>query len=284
MSLRNLREFFTTSESLAAENTKRRYLRLLATFRSELIEFGANFFKGDFSRARIGFKCTVRYAHLPRPLLSDGTDQSSLSTGPLGAIPFAKFTDLKEQSRRKVEADLERIRNACIADLDLGAIARQRLLALASKKPGKRLRDSLGDLSPENHGIAEILRRAGVSPQEVLHGVAYQISKRKLYQSFAPRYQIPQKRLVYKELFAPTPPFSSRESLEMGFRASGAEVFAATLLLQTYCGWNFTSLMALPASGLKLSEGIVEISQGFKSKTDDDVPPFATEETSPGVS
>jgi hypothetical protein len=221
---------------------------------------------------------------VPRPLLSDGTDDISLETGPpLAVTPFEKYVDLKANQLTKVAADLDRVRSACIADLEQGSRARKMLLELGACEPSSESLEKISIFNAKTKSLTRDLRRNGTQVDEILNVVAYQIASKRLYEKGSPAYQVPMLRLVVRLLFGLDNPFTSHKVLEIGFRACAEEVFAATLLLQTYCGWNFSTLMALRAEGIRVAGGLVELTGGFKSKTDDDAPPFALEATAPGV-
>ena len=279
-----LRGFLMRSEDLAGSDPDRGVLRDLYIFISVLFRLGERVFEADLSKGRVGFKSRRRYLAVPRPLLSDGTDGISLETGPpIGAIPFEKYTDLKSKQLAKVGADLERVRSACIADLEQGRKARNKLLELGAQEPSSESLQRIRILDISRKSLVRDLRRRGTEVEEVLHVTAYQIANKKLYNKGAAAYEVPMRGEVLKLLFETAVPFTSHKLLEMGFRASAEEVFAATLLLQTYCGWNFSTLMALRADGVRIAGGLIELTGGFKSKTDDDAPPFTLETTAPGV-
>jgi hypothetical protein len=279
-----LRRFLMKAEDAAGADSDRGILRDFSIFVSVLFRLGPRVFSLDLSKGRVGFRSRRRYIAVSRPLLSDGVDGRSLETGfPLAATPFEKYADLKASEFKKVAADLERVRSACIEDLEQGSQARKSLLALGACEPSSEILKEVCILNVKKSSLRRDLLRDGAQPSVILNVVAYQIASKELYKKGSAAYQVPMLKDVTKLLFGSAKPFTSGKIFEMGYRASVEEVFAATLLLQTYCGWNFSTLMALRADGVRVAGGLVELTGGFKSKTDDDAPSFALDTSTPGV-
>jgi len=259
--------------------------RAMGTFRTFVFEYANSIeLAEEIDEQTVRFRTRAKVESDPRALISDLTDFAGDGTDlPIGATSARSAADLRDAIRAKAASDLQRIRTACIREMEIAAAVRKRVNDWNRIKldPRHELAAIYSLQSPAHPERA--FDAAGVPAGARLQATLQGIEKRGLAYKNAPhKYCIHAARELRAQLFEGFPVFTSHGIFEIAQHACAEEVFAAFHLLQTYTSWNFSSVMALTEDRIQISEKSVII-QGFKDKTNDDTPEVEIELSEPGV-
>lgn len=232
---------------------------------------------GTLQRVKGIFLPKGRAIHQPRPLISDQVLRQSGEPiqPPIGAMPHVNPKELKEKTKQRLVADLDRIALACSQELDAYFVACERLHAI---------REAPIDVVAERSAIQKLDTRrlktvveivAELSPEERRALTAYylRLDNRQDASPLAPGYP-------------GNSPLSADLCIRLGIandrfvRAARYQYYphllvlcAAILLLQIATGWNVSSVLELTSRGVRALPGRDQyLIQSIKSKTRDDTP------------
>lgn len=219
----------------------------------------------------------------PRALISDLTDVAGgRSQPPIGATPVDAAVKLRDAIKVRAQSDLERVREACITEMEIAADVRKRAISWQTREvPAALEKIVLASLRQKGHP-ERAFKNTQVSPEYRLIATLRAIDRLGYAKKDAPQYYVWNTEELVDILFEGHPTFKSRRKLEIAQHACPEEVFAAFHLIQTYAGWNFSSVMSITEDRMEFTEKSVII-QGFKEKTDDDTPEAELPLTDPGV-
>lgn len=236
-------------------------------------------------RQTLVFRPKSRDTANSRGLISDFHDiGNELAKLPVGATLISSARELKAKIADRIDSDLQRIRAACIADMDTAEMLRAQLMrACAEEVDEPELEIYKRALySSESR---EYLKRTRLPVESQLRALAVWMDRHELARAeqkysvgFGPKLL----ELLYMRAESDAVRFSSRRIFELPYRCCAEEIFAAFHLLQSHTGWNIASIITLEVSNIELSADFVTI-QGFKGKTDDDTPIAQIEFTNAGV-
>jgi len=261
--------------------------RAMGTFRTFVYERAeAVALAEQIDEQTVRFKPRARVLSDPRALISDLTDIAGEEekNPPIGATLVKSAVDLSEAIRVRATSDLDQVRKACIREMEIAAAVRERVKGWNRIKLDPRYEEAAayslcGTAHPERAFDA-----ANVPAEARLPAILQGIEKQRLADKNAPHsYCVCSADELRAQLFAGFPIFRSHRIFEIAQHACPEEVFAAVHLLQTYTGWNFSSVMALTVDRVEIN-GKSLIIQGYKQKTDDDTPEVEIPLTEPGVS
>jgi hypothetical protein len=233
----------------------------------------------------VRFKPQARVESDPRALISDLTDLAdTASVLPIGATAVQSAVDLRDAIYERAMADLQRVREACIREMQIAAAVRERVndwnrLQLEPRHVLAAINSLRNGAHPERPFEA-----ANVPFESRLLAILQVIKKQGLARKEAPyKYGIAASKEMRAQLFEGFPVFNSLGIFEIAQHACAEEVFAAFHLLQTQTSWNFSSVMALTEDRVQMTAKSVII-QGFKDKTNDDTPEVEIDLSEPGIS
>ncbi|MAF02013.1 MULTISPECIES: hypothetical protein [Herbaspirillum] len=230
-----------------------------------------------------------RGSRQPRKLISDLPSVPTGSSYPIGATPFETVRQLRVDMAETLHRDLQKVKDACCEELKLFSAERTYLTFVGDmaidldanfwldkfrkgslhggkqKGPGEEFYGLIRD-QPEvvlslYVKIAAITCTAGGNDG----GLSFDGSEQ-----------------IVKVLLEPrkAPVIRFRQYISLPFRACSREIFAALLLVQTYTGWNISSVLQMDINDLedmsKKGDKAFVI-QGFKTKTDQQTPRFVVE-------
>ncbi|WP_143521045.1 hypothetical protein [Pseudomonas rhodesiae] len=231
----------------------------------------------EISRDSINYKTILGKLRTdPRPILnSERHSEIQNDKIPLGAVPHDNYNELISRSIELLATDLQKIIDACIADLDNADLLRK-LITHSEQQPRqasteKIIRRFIYKAYPTSYDIRHYEK---LHPQKRLNAYLNIIKEDKLFHNGAPLwigYKIP--KLLQQAEIPSTLGFSSRHILALPTRACFTEMQAIFILLLCRTGWNKASLFAMEINNIIYDEeyGHYEI-QGYKSKTDDLTP------------
>lgn len=284
----DIRSLFRLSENLSTANDSAIQARGRMAFRSFV-----------FARARVAQFAEqidpqrVRYKPArpiprskPRSLISDMHDISDPNANaPIGALTSSTAKQLIEKIKTRVNYDLQKIRNACIAEMTAAAELRKRAASLRCLPISEINLSLVREAMRRGHLVGKSQRQKEITADIVLIGALKIIHSDGLAtsQGWNEGYAIPLKKEVTEKFVAEICDFKSQRILEIEHRACVEELFAAFHLLHTYLSWNWASISNLRADGISLDSTGAAIFQSYKSKTDDDTPVETIDLSEPGV-
>lgn len=236
---------------------------------------------------KISYKTTLgSLAHTAQSILNMKEHLYSLgSETPLGAVPHQNYLDLIARSSDILQSDLNRIVNACIADLSI------------SKKNREIIRDiDVNHLNTDQlKKIGEIVYKAtstlthattdSYSPEAII--TAYRTTTREGISrlGYNVTFNLHALEQSLQDLGVDLPlGYSSRQSFFSPDRLTTVELQAIFILLLCRTGWNRDSLVKMGRDGIKSNEeGFAFVLQGFKDKSDDDTPIICIEKAETNV-
>jgi hypothetical protein len=214
------------------------------------------------------FRTELGKLNPPRPLISDSVlHQDGVKVPPLGALVHENLQDLNDKIGKRLQADVDIVKNACLAQLSL-LDSQVEWLRRAENYPVTQKEISsfkasgrfqpLTDLGPAKLlAIYLAHARAGENPGFAPSGLKYMPSANAV--------------LKYANAHLPAPISTSRELFYLEFALRGATLLACLILLQIHTHWNSSTVISLNESCVRTVDGNFVI-QGFKSRTDDHSP------------
>ncbi|CAB3708111.1 hypothetical protein LMG22037_03893 [Paraburkholderia phenoliruptrix] len=256
--------------------------RAIGELRARVISFGetAGLFLEQVTPSTMRVRRQKPQRSKPRPIISDlvQEDGNYNERAPISALTHETIKDLEEKALRRIDADSERIIEACISDLTFWDEIRTDLNRLARAKLDlpERTVIAFDRLTSHVHVSNWVFREvAQVSSEDCISAYLQQIEIKKL--------ATPQKAGTFIFSAAKDPlrklypalekhiERSARNVLFLLNRIHTDELAAAFLLLMFYTGWNMNGVVNLTSDRISKTDDGYEI-QGFKSKTDDDTP------------
>ncbi|UMY50421.1 hypothetical protein [Pseudomonas azotoformans] len=231
----------------------------------------------EISRESINYKTILGALRAdPRPILNSEQHAKAHSNKiPLGAVPHKNYNELISKSIDLLATDLQKIIDACIADLNNIEILRKLVISsedsTRSASTEKVIRRFIYNSYPTSY---DIRRYEILCPKKRLNAYLNIIKDDKLLYKGARLwvgYKLPE--LLKQAGLTSTPGFNTRHILALSVRACFIELQAIFILLLCRTGWNKASLFAMEINNIIYDEeyGHYEI-QGYKSKTDDFTP------------
>lgn len=233
---------------------------------------------GTLNRVVRTYATKGRSNYKPRKLISDQVlrDEGAAVQAPLGALPHSNVAELKELTRLRLEADLQKISNACVQELDsydracgvLERIIHSKVNVLAKQSALQKINETQNK---------KAYRGLTLEEQDAL--ITY-------YAQYDHTHGTPH----VGNLFRGSDSISKRLSELMGIvpdrihRCIRYQYFphqtvlvAAILLLQIHTAWNVSSIIRMSASSIKVIKENQYLIQSYKDKTGDDTPPVFLE-------
>lgn len=278
---RQMHRLFALCESEGSEKSIHRIFRSFVYKYASCIHFD-----GEVSRKSICFKSKNRRRDCSRrALISDLSDLSEvISDVPIGALHVSSIADARRKLRMRAQNDLNKIRAACIQDLEYCALVRKKAQRLAEVHAGEKTIALVWRAMRNKQNARDIVTSACLAPEALLPLVLMNFARHpEVISKFDGSYVVPMSDQLHEILFGTNSPYKSVGSLEIVHRALTEELFSALHLLQTYTGWNFSSVLQIQSREIRHFDGkMVEI-QSFKDKTDDDTPVVVLDLQEPGV-
>lgn len=260
--------------------------RAMGTFRTFVFEQAYSIdLAEEIDEQTVRFKPQAKVVSDPRALISDLTDFAGDQTSlPIGATSVKSVIDLQDAIRAKANADLVRVRQACIRDMEIAAVVRQRVNDLNRLKLDPRYKAAAIESMQDDKNSRRSLDAAKMPTDVRLQAILRIIEIGGLAHKNAPyKYSVSSAAEMRSKLFEGFPVFSSQAIFEIAQHACPEEIFAAFHLLQTHTSWNFSSVMAITEDRVDVGPKSVII-QGFKDKTNDDTPEVEIDLDEPGIS
>jgi hypothetical protein len=242
---------------------------------------------GTLSRVRNSFKPKPRAKGVPRALISD---QVSLQNdaglrAPVGALPHANPAELKTLTIARLQADMQRITDACLSELAAYERAGEVLDKLRRfSTEGRNIADSLKKKRKGNKRLEEPMALLSNKQRTAL--TAYYVDLDNAPNASFERPSYLGSSFLEDELsgLMGIQPDHFLRCVRYRYYPHQPVLVAAIVLLQIHTAWNVSSVMELKASTIqKLGEGQYLI-QSFKTKTSADTPPVLLEgDDNPGV-
>lgn len=229
---------------------------------------------GGFPRINkksVGFRSGFAVERKKRKLLGDFSGVEP----PLGATRFLDHNDLKAKLKMRAQAELDKIQDALVEEIQKGERLRSYLdwcaqlpididfliaaQFLVTRKTSNAIayRWVLDDLESYIGAVVLCIRcnELAYDGQKIADGLRF---SEEIYAHIFEKIgaKITSKGVIF--------------STEFGL---ADEINAAALLLQCRTGWNYSSIVSLDSSAVKI-EGDDIVLQGYKSKTDSDTPPY----------
>lgn len=281
-------ELVQRAEPSSFHGSKKHRERASAAFRQRVLEYGKeNEFDGPVSRETVVFRAHSSRSR-PRPIVSDliGLVGGPLGRVPIDAISHSTVRDLERKARDRIFLDLERIIDACIADLTFWAGIRADLNSLSECVISEfEVVNRAFDLAVLNgKHVSGWVRKAlcGLRPVELIGGYVKRAKSYGLaHIDAAGTYTFIGAVPALRSIYGAPGKFKTNQGYKAIFlpeRMHPEELMAAFVLLMIYTGWNMHSLVAMTSDRIHRSREAYEI-QGFKSKTDDDTPSIFIDKT-----
>jgi hypothetical protein len=284
----DIRRLFRLSEELSAINDTAIQARSRAAFRSFVFARAhVAQFAEQIDQQRVRYKPKLPTPRSqPRPLISDLHDIADTNANtPIGALSSNTAKQLIDDFRNRVNYDLQRIREACIADMSAAAALRKRAIELRKTPISEEIVSLVREAMRHRHLVGKVLQKHEIPSELTLICVLKVIHAEGLAtsQGWNTSYSVPLKREVEAKLLSEICEFKSHRIIEIEYRASVEEIFAAFHLLHTYLSWNWAAVSALRADGISIDPSGTAVFQSYKSKTDDDTPVESIDLSEPGV-
>lgn len=223
------------------------------------------------NKKNVGFRSRFVVEQKKRKLLGDFSEVEP----PLGATRFLDHNDLKAKIKKRAQAELDRIQDALIEEIENGERLRKYLdwcsqlpidikfliaaQFLVTRKTSNAIafRWVLDDLESYIGAVVLCIRCNALAydGQNLPDGLRF---SEEIYAH------------IFSKIGATITAKGVIFSTEFGL---ADEINAAALLLQCRTGWNYSSIVSLDSSSIKM-EGDEIVLQGHKSKTDSDTPPY----------
>ncbi|MDM0082918.1 hypothetical protein QTI17_20195 [Variovorax sp. J31P179] len=230
---------------------------------------------GMLLRVRGSFTPKARSKPLPRALISDqvSIENNAALRAPVGALPHANPAELKVLTKARLQADMQRISDACCSELAAyeracevienlrrspmdGCNEARALKAKLTK--GQRIKQAMDLLTPEQR-VALIAHyvRLDSAPDASFSKPSY-LGSSFLEDELSSLMGIQPDRFLRCVRYRCYP----HQSV----------LIAAIVLIQIHTSWNVSSVMELKASRIQKLGGSQYLIQSLKSKTSDDTP------------
>lgn len=284
----DIRRLFQLSEELAGDADTATLARGRMALRSFFFARAhAAPFAEPIDQQRVRFRPKLPFPKGdPRPLISDLHEIADPKANvPIGALAATTAKEIAVAVRERAKYDLERIQSACIADMTAAVALRKRAKELRLLPVAKAHLASIREKMEDSRTAGHDFSRNGVAAELVLRGVLKTIHAEKLATSSGKvdRYDVPLAHEVRRIFLDGMASFKSQRLLEIEYRASVEELFAAFHLLQTHTGWNWSAVSSLRADEIDLKTPGMVVFQSFKSKTGDATPVRSIDLSEPGV-
>lgn len=200
---------------------------------------------------------------------------------PLGAVPHKNYLDLIEKSANILQLDINKIIDACIADLTISRNNRLKIRQIEGLPVPPDQKEEISGIlfkatSSLTHRVVE-----SHAPEIII--AAYRQTINDQPESISKCTTLVFHALTENcrgmgiELYKG---YSSRQTLFSPERLTTVELQAIFILLLCRTGWNRDSLVEMDRDGIARNEtGFAFVLQGFKTKTDDDTPLIYIEKT-----
>lgn len=255
--------------------------RVSSTFRCRLLEtltsLGA---APNINSVSVQYKTTLRTHKRPRGLISD----LDLTFPPLGATPHSNVRDLKKTMLSNASAALLKIQKGCVDDLQAGRRLRDHIHECAELPPAMEVIEAVQSSLVRGRmvGTYKIIQHySSKDMRHVVGAIAICIRANSLA-GMTPRIRWDLTGVVNTYLARAT---GNEWRQRMVFAAEAAEpneLNAAIILIQSYTGWNVSSVLELERRGVRIGDQECEV-QSFKDKTDDETPMFPFGKEHPGA-
>lgn len=235
----------------------------------------------------VSYKTTLgSFAHTAQRILNMKEHLYSLgSETPLGAVPHRNYLDLIARSSNILQSDLNRIVNACIADLSISKKNREIIRNIDAnhfnidrlKKIGEivyKATSTLTHTTTNTHSPEAVIAAYKMITKEGISRLGYNTS-----------FNLHALEQILHDVGVDLPlGYSSRQSFFSPDRVTTVELQAVFILLLCRTGWNRDSLVKMGRDGIKSNEeGFAFVLQGFKDKSDDDTPIICIEKIETNV-
>ena len=226
---------------------------------------------------RASFKSRLSYNKSARPLISQlpGLDEHQRPRHPLDALAHVSLADLRKKQRSLLESDLTKIESACEAEIRFQNSLSLRLEAALSIPVTDQEVELIGGSTLWSNTERSNEWFDNIAPDPLHLGSIYMrlIELQSRESRPVVSFRLPRVRLIRTRLIDLGA--LDRQSSENPFRTylfgdAGVRV-ACTLALQVHTGWNCSAVMSLTADRV-ISDRPPYTIQGYKSKTDSDVP------------
>lgn len=229
---------------------------------------------GTLLRVRGSFAPKARHKRVPRALISDqfSSDNDVELRAPVGALPHANPAQLKALTKARLEADMQRISDACCSELAayerVCAVietircspvdARSEERALSAIRSGQKLQEKIALLNVKQRAaLVAYYVRLDSAPDASFATPAYTGS------SFL-EGDLSQLLGIHPDRFL--------RCVRYRYYPHQCVLIAAILLIQIHTAWNVGSVMELKASKIQKVGESQYVIQSMKSKTGDDTP------------
>jgi len=230
-----------------------------------------------------------RGSRKPRKLIGDLPSTPPRSSYPIGATPFDTVRQLRAEMAETLRRDLQNVKDACCEELKLFSVERDYLTSVGEMaidldvnfwldkfKKGSLHRGKQKGPGQDFYGLIRDQPEVVLSLYVKIAAITSTAGANEGGLSFEGSEQIVQALLEPRE----APIIRFRQYISLPFRACSREIFAALLLVQSYTGWNISSVLQMDINDLedmpKKGDKAFVI-QGFKTKTDEQTPRFVVE-------
>lgn len=279
-----IRSIFETLERLLNESKYSNELKRQASgkFRSSILKSELNSSE-KICAETVNYKTILGKLKSPAQNVLNMKDHlHSLDTASsLGAIPHKNYLDLIEKSANILQADLNKIINACTADLSNSKKNRLLIKDIESISLESSLKEKIGEILHKNTSTLTHSITRSHTPETII--AAYrqtindQIKKSREYKNPKLHALTETLQKAGVELYQG---YSCRQIFFSPERITTVELQAVFILLLCRTGWNRDSLIEMDRDGITSDEaGFAFVLQGFKTKTDDDTPPIYIEKS-----
>ena len=276
-----IRLFATTEELISNSNrSPTTKTRMSSVFRNIVLSIAPQqSFREDISRTSIMFQTKLTTRPKPRKLISDTKDLNAPNElrPPVDALPHNSAIELIEKTEARISHDLEKIRIACINELQNWEKLRRKLVSLGKQKFNEE-NIALATKSLRSHKSCqrEVSDFRKTADSETILGLYQHLIREhelaKLSRPYNPLFWESQDRLKHVMAADNHYMLSQMHRIHyLPYRIVSNELVAAFVLLLTYTGWNSMSLINMTVNDIEISDREISL-QGYKSKTDDHTP------------